>query len=130
MPASMASKLSGFAPAYLHLRLGFDTSGASIEMMRERSFDHFRELFKGTMIGNGGFDPMSAEEHVRRRDVDLVSFARHYIANPDLVMRIREGDPLSVSDPKTYYTGGATGYVDYPFARRDATGMAVGHPPR
>ena len=112
------SWLTDFAPAYVHLRRGFDSSGLPIEMMREHTFDHFRELFKGTLIGNGGFDPVTASAHIERGEVDLVSFARHYVSNPDLVARIEKGDPLAPSDPKTYYTGGPNGFVDYPpFAR-------------
>lgn len=106
--------LSDFAPAYLHLRRGFDTTGQPIEMMRERTFDHFRALFKGPLIGNGGFDPITANTHIERGNVDLVSFARHYVSNPDLVMRIQESYPLAPSDPKTYYTGGRDGFTDYP----------------
>ena len=106
--------LSGFAPAYLHLRRGFDTNGNPIEMLREHAFDHFREIFKGVLIGNGGFDLATANAHVERGNVDLVSFARHFISNPDLVSRFRENQALSPSDPATYYTGGSKGYVDYP----------------
>lgn len=107
--------LSDFTPAYLHLRRGFDTTGLPIEMLREHTFDHFRELFKGTLIGNGGFDFATAAAHIERGNVDLVSFARHYISNPDLVARFRENDALAPSDPKTYYAGGSNGYTDYPF---------------
>lgn len=106
--------LSEFVPAYLHLRRGFDTTGNPIEMLREHTFDHFREIFKGILIGNGGFDLASANAHVERGNVDLVSFARHFISNPDLVSRFRENQTLSPSDPATYYTGGSKGYTDYP----------------
>ncbi|MEI9978533.1 MAG: alkene reductase [Edaphobacter sp.] len=108
--------LNDFAPAYLHLRRGFDTNGNPIEMLREHTFDHFGDLFKGTLIGNGGFDLLTADAHVQRGNVDLVSFARHFIANPDLVARLRKGDALSPSDPATYYTGGSKGYIDYPIS--------------
>src|SRR3984885_29910 len=97
--------LSGFAPAYLHLRRGFDTNGNPIEMLREHAFDHFREIFKGVLIGNGGFDLATANAHVERGNVDLVSFARHFISNPDLVSRFRKNQALASSDPATYYTG-------------------------
>jgi N-ethylmaleimide reductase len=43
-----------------------------------------------------------------------VSFARHYIGNPDLVRRFREGLPLARFDRKTLYTPGPRGYSDYP----------------
>jgi N-ethylmaleimide reductase len=106
--------LNDFEPAYLHLRRGFDTNGNPIEMLREHTFDHFGDLFEGTLIGNGGFDLATAEAHIERGNVDLVSFARPFIANPDLVERFRENHALSPSDPATYYTGGAKGYIDYP----------------
>jgi hypothetical protein len=44
---------------------------------------------------------------VERESVDLVSFARHYISNPDLVDRFRGNQALSPSDLSTYYKGGA-----------------------
>jgi N-ethylmaleimide reductase len=106
--------LTEFDPAYLHLRRGFDTNGNPIEMLREHTFDHFGDLFKGTLIGNGGFDLTTANAHVEHRNVDLVSFARHFIANPDLVERFRRSQPLSPSNPATYYSGGSKGYIDYP----------------
>lgn len=51
---------------------------------------------------------------------DLVSFGRAFIANPDLVTRLRRGLPLAEADPRTYYAGGDNGYTDYP-----ASGMEV-----
>jgi N-ethylmaleimide reductase len=83
-------------------------------MLREHTFEHYRDVFRGTLIGNGGFDLATANAHVERESVDLVSFARHYISNPDLVDRFRGNQALSPSDPSTYYKGGSKGYVDYP----------------
>lgn len=40
---------------------------------------------------------------------DLVAFGRAYIANPDLVERLRRGAPLNVPDRTTFYGGGAPG---------------------
>ena len=45
-----------------------------------------------------------------------VSFARHFIANPDLPRRLRDGLPLARFDRKTLYTAGPQGYCDYPEA--------------
>jgi N-ethylmaleimide reductase len=42
-----------------------------------------------------------------------VSFGRHFIANPDLVERLKRGLPLSGFDRKTLYTPGPAGYSDY-----------------
>jgi N-ethylmaleimide reductase len=45
---------------------------------------------------------------------DLICFGRAYIANPDLVERLRRDLPLAALDQATLYSGGAHGYTDYP----------------
>lgn len=45
---------------------------------------------------------------------DAVSFGRAFIANPDLVERIRAGAPLAKPDYSKLYTGEEQGYIDYP----------------
>lgn len=108
--------LSEFKPAYVHLRRGFDSNSKPIEMLREHTFDYVGNLYQGILIGNGAFDPDTAEAEVRRGSIDLVSFARHFIANPDLVNRFREKISLAAGDPATYYVGGEHGFTDYPSA--------------
>ena len=39
---------------------------------------------------------------------------RAFIANPDLVDRMRQDAPLNAPAPETFYTPGAKGYTDYP----------------
>ena len=44
----------------------------------------------------------------------MISFGRPFIANPDLVDRLRSGAPLADA-PKAYWYGGdKTGYSDWP----------------
>ncbi|KAJ4339361.1 hypothetical protein N0V87_003298 [Didymella glomerata] len=53
-------------------------------------------------------------------------FGRHFLANPDLVYRIREGKALNKYRRDTFYVQGTTpedGYTDYPFAE-DADGVS------
>jgi NADH:flavin oxidoreductase / NADH oxidase family len=45
---------------------------------------------------------------------DAVAFGRHFIANPDLLERIRSGYPLARHNRDTFYTFDAQGYTDYP----------------
>jgi N-ethylmaleimide reductase len=45
---------------------------------------------------------------------DMVAFGRPFIANPDLVRRLREDAPLNAPQRETFYGGGAHGYTDYP----------------
>ncbi|KAI9463506.1 hypothetical protein F5148DRAFT_1276481 [Russula earlei] len=66
-------------------------------------------------IANSDFGRSRAIETVEKED-GLVSFARHFISNPDLPRRLKENLPLTPSNHQTYYTPGAVGYTDYPFA--------------
>mgnify|MGYP006158815909 CR=1 FL=1 len=45
---------------------------------------------------------------------DAISFGRPFLANPDLVDRLREGAPLTQAQMATFYSQGAEGYTDYP----------------
>ncbi len=73
-----------------------------------------RRRFRGIYIANGGFDRYRAEVALRSGRADLISFGRAFIANPDLVQRLRLGAKLQPADPAVYYGGGARGYTDYP----------------
>jgi N-ethylmaleimide reductase len=81
---------------------------------------HLRPKFSRTLIAAGGFTPASAEAIVTFGDADLVAFGRHFISNPDLPERIRQGLPLNHYDRSTFYGGDARGYTDYPVAEAAA----------
>jgi N-ethylmaleimide reductase len=74
---------------------------------------HLRPKFSRTLIAAGGFTPASAEAVVTFGDADLVAFGRHFISNPDLPERLRQGLPLARYDRSTFYGGDARGYTDY-----------------
>lgn len=65
------------------------------------------------LILNDGFDGASAAAALEAGLGQAVSFGRHFIGNPDLVERLRLGQPLVGFDRKTLYTAGARGYSDY-----------------
>lgn len=115
--------LNDFSLAYLMLtepRVG----ALSVDPEADRSHAHpmrntrFRSLYRGTLIGAGGFTPRTAEAAVGSGSYDLIAFGRWFLANPDLPDRLREGSPLNVYDRKTFYGGGAEGYTDYPNRHR------------
>ena len=74
----------------------------------------FREAFGGPIIVTGGMTKQRALEYLESGYADLIGFGRAYIANPDLVERLRADEPLATPDPATFYTHGAEGYTDYP----------------
>ena len=45
---------------------------------------------------------------------DIAPLGRFALANPDIVDRLRTGAPLNELDPATIYSGGESGYIDYP----------------
>jgi N-ethylmaleimide reductase len=103
--AALAHKLRGLL--YVHLlrnpHEGFPGAVAAI-----------RAAFGGPIMLNGGFDAEQAEAALTTGQADLISFGRPFIANPDLVARMKTGAPLAAPDPSTFYTPGERGYADYP----------------
>jgi NADPH2 dehydrogenase len=68
----------------------------------------------------GGYQPETAvlalEGHYKKWNV-LVGFGRHFLANPDLVFRVKHGIKLNKYDRSTFYANmSETGYNDYPFS--------------
>lgn len=95
--------------AYIHVLEG--------DMMTKTGIVDYRALrskLAGHYIANNGYDLERAKSAVRSGAADLVAFGVPFLANPDLVRRYRENLPLNIADPSTFYTGGETGYTDYP----------------
>lgn len=98
--------------AYVHLS---DQLTIGAEGMPDGFAKSFRETYQGTLIAAGGFDRESAEGALISGELDLIAFGRPFIANPDLVERMKNGWPLATPDRSTFYgNSGEKGYVDYP----------------
>jgi len=79
-----------------------------------RVFGAVRDRFPGCLVANGGYDRTTGSRVVREGYAELVSYARMFLANPDLPRRFAENLPLNDPDPDTFYGGDERGYVDYP----------------
>lgn len=87
-------------------------------------FQEIRKNWPGTLIANpvlGWGGPLPADggrqagERLLAAGADLISLGRSFLANPDLVERMRIGAPLNpVREKGLMYTGGEAGYTDYP----------------
>jgi N-ethylmaleimide reductase len=109
-----AGQLNRFGLAWLHLiepRIG------GSELIHEGqgavASRQLRGIYHGKLIAAGGFEPDTAEAIVAEGTLDAVAFGRHFISNPDLPRRIREGWPLAQYDRSTFYTFDGRGYTDY-----------------
>ncbi|MFE7482697.1 alkene reductase [Streptomyces sp. NPDC057552] len=114
--ARLLSELAGLGLAYVHLEATAD----------EGILVGLRRAWPGTLIMNPSV-PMGPKQ-VGRADADhwlglgadLISFGRGFLANPDLVERLRTGLPIAPVDEATYYQGGDAGYLTYPAYRHTA----------
>lgn len=76
--------------------------------------EDLRAAFGGVYIANEKFTAQTAQVALDAGAADGVAFGKAFIANPDLVERLRTGAALNDPDPTTFYGGGAKGYTDYP----------------
>ena len=92
-----------------------DFTGTPLEpLMGDGMFRHFRPIFRGTLIANTDMDAERGNRLIAEGLADLVAFGRPFIANPDLVQRLKTGAPLAEIDWTTVYGAGPKGYSDYP----------------
>ncbi len=73
-----------------------------------------KKAFGGKVIANEQFNKQSATQTLQEGVADAIAFGKDYIANPDLVARLRQNAALNELDKKTMYGFGPNGYIDYP----------------
>ena len=108
---TLVHSLSALGLLYLHLvdhsSMGAPPVPADFKLKLRAGFD-------GLFILSGGFDHASAEQALLDKRGDLIAFGRPFLANPDLVARMRQNAPLNAPIEATFYVPGAKGYTDYP----------------
>lgn len=109
--AHYVAELSTLGIAFLHVIEGSTGGDRTLPGV---DYAALRASFSGAYIVNNGYDRALALEAVASGRVDAVAFGRTYLANPDLVERLRENAPLNEPDGSTFYGGAEKGYTDYP----------------
>ncbi len=107
----LAGELHLLNLVYLHL---VDHSGMGAPVVPPAMVEAIRKTFSGTLILSGSYNAARAEEVLENGMADLVAFGRPFIANPDLVERMKAGATLAEVDMGRLYTPGEVGYTDYP----------------
>ncbi|VVE63562.1 NADH:flavin oxidoreductase [Pandoraea anapnoica] len=105
-------QLNRFGLVYLHVVEG--ATGGPREVEGGFDLQKLRRLFKGTFMANNGYDLALALKARKENLADLIAFGKPFIANPDLVERLKRGGPFNALNRDTLYGGDARGYVDYP----------------
>jgi len=109
----LAGALGELKLAYIHI---IDQSFMGSPKVPESIISKIRAAFGGNLIANGGLDKEKAEAILNENKADLIAFGRSFLANPDLVKKMKNDLPLNNPDEETFYTPGENGYTDYPFA--------------
>jgi N-ethylmaleimide reductase len=73
-----------------------------------------RRHVQGSMIAAGNLTADSAAAMLASGLIQCAVFGRPFIANPDLVERLKTAAPLAAPRTELFYTAGAEGYSDYP----------------
>ncbi len=113
----VVKQLAQLGLAYIHIIEGA-TGGPREIPDRPFDYDALKQAYReaggrAAWMVNNGYDLPMAEIAVKEGD-DLIAFGKPFIANPDLVRRIREHAPWNEVDKATLYGGGEKGYTDYP----------------
>jgi N-ethylmaleimide reductase len=103
--AALLQALESKGLAYVHAIHSPDKSIDVVKLIREN--------FSAPLIINDGYTPATAEKAVQQNVAEAVSFARHFIANPNLVHKIAHGQVITDFEHRYVYAGGARGYSDY-----------------
>ncbi len=117
----VVEKLAAYDLAYIHIIEGA-TGGARDFQQGDSPFDYaaLRTAYKAAggraaWMANNGYDRALGESAIASGEADLIAFGKLFIANPDLVRRLREGAGFNEPDTATFFGGhGAKGFTDYP----------------
>ncbi|HEX8405673.1 MAG TPA: hypothetical protein VF670_13720 [Duganella sp.] len=107
----LVGQLSEHGLLYVHMA---DASAMGAPPVPAKLKNELRAAFNGPFIPAGGFDKASAQQVLEGKQADLIAFGRACLANPGLVERLRDDQPLSAPDPSTFYTPDAEGCTDCP----------------
>jgi N-ethylmaleimide reductase len=108
---ALAQAFSQRPLAYVHLS---DQLTLGAERIPQGFPQEFRQNFTGTLMAAGGFNKETGEAALQSGDLDLIALGRPFIANPDLVERLKNDWTLAPDDRASYYGQTERGYTDFP----------------
>src|SRR5690606_25959827 len=104
----LTEKLNNLGIVYIHL---IDTAAPDGTEATIALIQAIRDKFSNTLILSNKYTAERAEKDLQNGLANLIAFGSPFIANPDLVERLRTRSELSPLDPSTLYAGGENGYV-------------------
>ncbi len=107
----LAQKLSKMGIAYIHI--ADQRAAMAAPEFATQIWKTMGENFNGTMMGGGDVDTAEKAEELLNDGYDLVYIGRPFIANPNLVEKLRNKEALTPLDPDKLYSPGSEGYIDW-----------------
>ncbi len=101
---------------YLHVIEGVTQQTRDADENNAVDYGALRRRFGRTYIDNNMISFEMAEQELAEKKTDLVAFGRAFLANPDLVERLKTGAPLADAPKEYWYGGDERGYIDWPLA--------------
>jgi len=116
---ALAERLEELKVPWIELREAHQPTSAGA-IPTEPVSPAMRPLYSGKIIVNSDYDGQSGQARLDDGIADGIAFGRAFLANPDLVERIRRQSPLNSPDSSSFYWGGPEGYTDYPTIEEQA----------
>src|SRR5437868_11892789 len=88
----IVDRLNALKLVYLHVIEGATGGARDIAPF---DYGSLRKPFSGAYVANNGYDFELASKVLAANAADLIAFGKPFIANPDLVERLRKGAPLN-----------------------------------
>lgn len=109
--SDLAQRLDKIGAAFIHFA---DMDGWFGNHQTDNILAALRPNFSGPIIANGGLTVEMGAELLASGQAQAIAFGRGFLANPDLVERIKQSADIADPRPEGWYAAGVTGYTDYP----------------
>ncbi|KAL4732840.1 hypothetical protein BDV11DRAFT_201239 [Aspergillus similis] len=111
---ALVKELSQFQLAYLHVCESDSKADSHLGWL----LDAYRNAGPVVVAGNYNGETAAKALETQYKDHNVVvAFGRPFIANPDLVFRVKERIPFAAYDPKNMYAQTSEGYTNYKYSK-------------
>ncbi|CAM3511531.1 alkene reductase [Elizabethkingia occulta] len=106
----LATELSKRNISYIHI---MDQKSRGSFALPEGFMERFRNWYDGVIILAGGMTKEKSQELLDAGIIDIAAFGEDFIANPDLVERLKNNWPLTPPKRELHYGLTMEGYLDW-----------------
>jgi 2,4-dienoyl-CoA reductase-like NADH-dependent reductase (Old Yellow Enzyme family) len=78
--------------AYVHT--GIFDDNEKVDYLQGKVSEFIRHHYQGNLIGNGSYDLKKGQNSIENKEFDVLALGRFFIANPDLISRIKKNKTL------------------------------------